>query len=489
MGKHLVICGHGQGRTSYDPGAVNSKLGITEAGKVRELAKLMSQYSGNAIDVITEQDVYDYRSISSVGKGYDSITELHFNSFNGSARGTEVLIQSSLTADQGDKAILSALSHYFPNRGIKKVDWLYNAKESKNYGYSYRLVEVAFIDNEEDMAIFESKKEEIAKGLVSAITGVEVKTIVPPPPSNQGEQSSSSASSIYHIGDRVRVLAHATHYQTGQKIANWVKGRTYKILRVKAVSQSRSKTAYLLEEIKSWVLEQDVEGISFGHSEQTYTAQKGDTYYGIARKFGLTVEALLTVNGLKKTDILRVGQILKVNSASKPIPAIPTSIASRVVASALSKIGQKVTVPTNPYGGQCVALVDRIVQELTDKNMSYTNAIDCLKKAQSNGFQVIYDAWGVNPKAGDFYVIDTEGQPYGHIGICVTDSDGQSIDGVEQNIDGYSDYNHNGINDQLEIGGGGITRRVKRVWMADGSLYDSTGTVKLGKVVGWFRIS
>ena len=23
MGKHLIICGHGQGRSSYDPGAVN----------------------------------------------------------------------------------------------------------------------------------------------------------------------------------------------------------------------------------------------------------------------------------------------------------------------------------------------------------------------------------------------------------------------------------------------------------------------------------
>ena len=63
-----------------------------------------------------------------------------------------------------------------------------------------------------------------------------------------------------------------------------------------------------------------------------------------------------------------------------------------------------------------------------------------------------------------------------------------SIDGVEQNVDGYSDHNKNGINDQLEIGGGGITRRVKRVWMADGSLYDATGPVKLGKVLGWFRL-
>lgn len=164
MGKHLVICGHGQGRTGYDPGAVNAKLGITEAGKVRELAKLMSKYSGQQIDFITEQNVYDYRSITSIGKGYASITELHFNAFNGSAKGTEVLIQSSLEADKEDVAILSLLSRYFQNRGIKKVDWLYNANQAASHGYTYRLVEIAFIDNEQDMAIFENKKEDIARG-------------------------------------------------------------------------------------------------------------------------------------------------------------------------------------------------------------------------------------------------------------------------------------------------------------------------------------
>lgn len=66
MGKHLVICGHGQGRTGYDPGATNQSLGITEAGKVREFASLMKGYSGNQIDYITDQNVYDYRSLGSI---------------------------------------------------------------------------------------------------------------------------------------------------------------------------------------------------------------------------------------------------------------------------------------------------------------------------------------------------------------------------------------------------------------------------------------
>lgn len=311
MGKHLVICGHGQGRTGYDLGAVNAKLGITEAGKVRELAKIMSKYSGQQIDFITEQNVYDYRSITSIGKGYDSITELHFNAFNGSAKGTEVLIQSSLAADKEDMAILSLLSRYFQNRGIKKVDWLYNANQAASRGYTYRLVEIAFIDNEQDMAIYENKKEDIAKGLVSAITGVEVKTIVPLPPNSTVGSSGTPSKPIYLVGDSLRVLSHATHYQTGQKIANWVKGRTYKILQVKTVHQSNSKRAYLLDGIKSWVLEQDVEGTTNDHSEKTYTVQKGDTLYGISKKFKTNVQDLVRLNEIKNPSLISVGQKLK----------------------------------------------------------------------------------------------------------------------------------------------------------------------------------
>lgn len=60
------------------------------------------------------------------------------------------------------------------------------------------------------------------------------------------------------VGDTVTVLNTATHYQTGQKIASFVKGSKYKIKQVKSVNQSKSKRAYLLEGINSWVLEQDV---------------------------------------------------------------------------------------------------------------------------------------------------------------------------------------------------------------------------------------
>ncbi|HWY38070.1 MAG TPA: LysM peptidoglycan-binding domain-containing protein, partial [Bacteroidia bacterium] len=43
-----------------------------------------------------------------------------------------------------------------------------------------------------------------------------------------------------------------------------------------------------------------------------YTVRKGDTFYKIALDFGISVEEILQVNGLKKNAALQVGQKLKV---------------------------------------------------------------------------------------------------------------------------------------------------------------------------------
>lgn len=304
MGKHLIICGHGQGQTGYDPGATNPGLGITEAGKVREFASLMKRYSGNQIDYITEQNVYDYRSLGSIGKGYETITELHFNAFNGQAKGAEVLIYAGYNPDELDQKLLSILARRFTNRGFKKVDWLYNANVAANRGYNYRLVEIAFIDNNSDMAIYEANKVGMAREFVQAITG-QAQSVSP------STNTPQSGAISYHVGDSVVVQKHATHYQTGQGISSWVKGKTFKIIRVKDVNQSSSKKAYLLEGINSWVLEQDVTGSTNGHSEQTYTVQKGDTLYGISKKFKTNLQDLVQLNDIKNPSLISVGQKLK----------------------------------------------------------------------------------------------------------------------------------------------------------------------------------
>ena len=143
-----------------------------------------------------------------------------------------------------------------------------------------------------------------------------------------------------------------------------------------------------------------------------------------------------------------------------------------------SLVGQKVTVRTNPYGGQCVALIDHIVQHFSEgeMNLAYTNAKDCLVKAQSQGMEVVYNNPNdpdLIPQEGDFVVLHFgPSDPFGHILVCVS-ADRNGMVTVEQNIDGYSDHNQNGINDQLEVGGGGYTRNHWRNYEG---------------VIGWFRL-
>lgn len=74
----------------------------------------------------------------------------------------------------------------------------------------------------------------------------------------QGTQNGGNAGNGYAVGQSVKLLNHATHYFTREKIPSWVKGKTYTVQQVKNVSMANSKRAYLLKEIRSWVLEQDL---------------------------------------------------------------------------------------------------------------------------------------------------------------------------------------------------------------------------------------
>lgn len=70
--------------------------------------------------------------------------------------------------------------------------------------------------------------------------------------------SSTGAAGTFSVGQKVKLLNHATHYQTREAIPSWTKNKTYTVQQVKDVNLANSKKAYLLKEISSWVLEQDL---------------------------------------------------------------------------------------------------------------------------------------------------------------------------------------------------------------------------------------
>lgn len=90
------------------------------------------------------------------------------------------------------------------------------------------------------------------------------------------------------------------------------------------------------------------------------------------------------------------------------------------------------------YGAQCVDEVNRYLYKFWKIKLP-GNAIDLLESAKRQGVTVIYDAPGVNPKAGDVFVMSVPTHPYGHTGVVLEDSDGYTIKTVEQNIDGNAD--------------------------------------------------
>lgn len=103
------------------------------------------------------------------------------------------------------------------------------------------------------------------------------------------------------------------------------------------------------------------------------------------------------------------------------------------------------------HGSQCVDLINHVLKKFFNVALS-GNAIDLLNSAKKQGWEVVYDAQGVNPRAGAVFVT-REAYPYGHTGWVLEDSNGVTIKTLEQNVDGYHDNNRDGINDQLQFGG------------------------------------
>ena len=54
----------------------------------------------------------------------------------------------------------------------------------------------------------------------------------------------------------------------------------------------------------------------------THTVKKGENLTSIAKKYGVTVEALVASNGIKDKNLIRVGQVLTIPSKAPTVDAI-----------------------------------------------------------------------------------------------------------------------------------------------------------------------
>lgn len=165
--KHLfVIAGHGAG----DPGATGN--GYTEAERVRALARRIRELGGASVTLgDMNRNYYADKGISSLNIPKDwAIAELHIDSGAKTARGGHVIIKEGYDPDEHDKALAALLGEILPGRSERIVgrNDLANPNRAAAKGYNYRLIEFGFISNAEDMKIFNTRMDDIARGVLQA---------------------------------------------------------------------------------------------------------------------------------------------------------------------------------------------------------------------------------------------------------------------------------------------------------------------------------
>lgn len=96
---------------------------------------------------------------------------------------------------------------------------------------------------------------------------------------------------------KLTIASWATHWQTGERIDSWVKGKTFPVVQTKSVNQSKSKKAYLVKNggyYLGWVLEQDIAGGTTAGNAQdmvpNYGASPGYFWHGPAMRWKVTGE-------------------------------------------------------------------------------------------------------------------------------------------------------------------------------------------------------
>lgn len=190
MGKHLIIAGHGRRKNgSFDAGAIG-KISRGEHRYVKEiLFPAMKKYANSDFIFFDEYNVFSYGNLVSLARSYGkdtTVTEVHYDAFNGKAQGGHVIIHSNYLPDAMDlrlrDAINSMVGLRFNHKGYKGISGrsnLGNVNRARAGNINYRLIELGFGDNARDADIMVNQVDEYAQKLVAAISNKSVGTVKP----------------------------------------------------------------------------------------------------------------------------------------------------------------------------------------------------------------------------------------------------------------------------------------------------------------------
>lgn len=177
----LIALGHGRDhKGNFDPGA--SGNGTNEASWLRGqfLTSLKKYAKGQKIEFY-ESNMFANRDAEKI-KVYDDVVELHLDAASPTAKGGHVIIYGSYKPDDMDKRLGEVVKSHFGLRGGKmfhnRTDLL-NLNVFAKRKISYRLLELGFITNKENMDHFKRNLDRIAKDLIEAIVNRPIVVDVP----------------------------------------------------------------------------------------------------------------------------------------------------------------------------------------------------------------------------------------------------------------------------------------------------------------------
>lgn len=190
--------------------------GYKEADLTRELvnnlAKKLKQYA--TVDVYNQNRnaFYDVQNGKFSISKYDYVLEIHFNASNGKGHGTECFVTTREAGITVEQAIMKNMSKFFTLRdndsifdGVKRTNFLV-INTVKSCGISGALLETCFIDNKNDMNIYEKNKDRIVQAIADGIvSGFGLKKSST---STNNAQTTSKPTTVKNIktGDKVKVL-------------------------------------------------------------------------------------------------------------------------------------------------------------------------------------------------------------------------------------------------------------------------------------------
>jgi len=190
--KILLSAGHG----GADSGSIGSDKG-KEKDRTIDLANLVATKLRNMGHTVTAKQEKNWLGwTSSNKKGYDYALSIHFNSFNGSATGTECFYKSANgKASELSKAVAEAME--IKNRGAKQTSEL----RMLNIGFD-NLLEICFHDNSNDLSKYNANKDKVATAIANVIAGGKTVSTGPTAtkPSNNSYKGSSLVDYLKSIG-------------------------------------------------------------------------------------------------------------------------------------------------------------------------------------------------------------------------------------------------------------------------------------------------